>query len=160
MMSRTSMMLVLALMVLARASMAQVKECTYDTCALRVQRAFLGPRMVRGVTGEKVAGFGMFAPRLSFFAERSDSAARYYELFRRSNNQGNALVLAGTIVFWAFAFSNGLDWNRQVTTAQGVGMAVGAGLTLAGAIRLLPSHNRLSKAIWWYNRTLAGSSGP
>jgi hypothetical protein len=154
------MILALALIGFARASMAQGQGCTYDTCALRLHRGFMGPRIVRGVTGEKVAGFGLFAPRLSLFAERSDSAARYYELFRKSNNQGNALALVGTAIFLAATFSRGTDWSQPVTTAQGVGLAIGAGFTLAGAIRLHPSHNRLSKAIWWYNRTLAGSSGP
>lgn len=159
-MTRTSTILTLALIAFAKPSTAQVEGCSYDTCALRLHRGFWGPRIVRGMTGEKVAGYSLFAPRLSLFAERSDSAARYYELFRKSNNQGNGLALAGTIVFMAFAFSNGLDWNQPVTTAQGVGMTVGAGLVLAGAIRLHPSYNRLWKAIWWYNRTLAGSSGP
>jgi hypothetical protein len=60
----------------------------------------------------------------------------------------------------AFAFSGGLDWDQSVSTAQGVGMTVGIGLVLAGAIRLHPSHNRLSKAVWWYNRTLVGGNGP
>lgn len=160
MMQRALAVLILGLAVATRPGTAQEDPCTYDTCALRLHRGFLSARIVRGMEGEKVAGLGMFAPRLTLFAERSDSAARYYELFRRSTNQGNGLVLAGTAVFLVFAFSNGFDWNQQVTTAQGVGMTVGAGLMLAGSIRILPSYNRLSKAIWWYNRTFAGGGAP
>jgi len=159
-MPRITVMVVLALVALTPRGMAQSDDCTYDRCALRIHRGFWGPRLVRGMDEDKVAGLGMFAPRLALFAQRSDSAARYYELFRKSHNQGSALALAGAIVFTAFTLSHGPDWNQQVTTAQGVGMSVGAGLMLAGAIRLAPSHNRLSKAVWWYNRTLAGSSGP
>ncbi len=153
-MRRTSMVLIFVLLGGARLGAAQANGCTYDTCALRLHQGFWGPRIVRGVTGEKVAGYGLFAPRLSLFAERSDSAGRYYELFRKSHNQGSGLALAGTVIFAGFALRGALEPNRNLSTVEGVGLTVGTGLLLAGVIRLLPAHNRLSKAIWWYNRTL------
>lgn len=157
---RTLLVLMLGLAAAARPGRGQADGCTYDRCALRVHRGFWGPRLVRGLEGDKVAGLGLLAPRLTLFAERSDSAARYYELFRKSNNQGAALMLAGALVFVGVTVSAGPRWDQPVTTAQGVGLAVGLGLLVAGGIRILPAHNRLSKAVWWYNRTLAGSGGP
>ena len=73
--------LMLALLVTAQAASAQ-DACTYDECALKVTRGFLGTSILKGTEEERVARIILLAPHLDLFAQRSDSAGLYYEAFR------------------------------------------------------------------------------
>jgi hypothetical protein len=86
------------------------------------------------------------------FAERSDTAARYYAGFRRRHTTGVLLGLAGTIALTAGLFA--FDSDRDV----GLALVIGGGLLgIGGGIQATRARDQLSQAVWWYNRTFAPS---
>jgi hypothetical protein len=137
---------------LARPTLAQQDSaCTWDRCALRVQhRLFGGPRLVRGINGVKVAGLGWFPPALPFLAQGSDSAAVHYSAFRARHTSGTVLLLVALGAFFAGSAiaADGDDGTGAAVIIGGftVGL-VGAAVTASG-------QNELSRAVWWYNRSL------
>jgi hypothetical protein len=134
----------------------QDSACTWDRCALRVHRNFLGARLVRGIHEEKVAGIAWFPRPLPFLAERSDSAATHYNTFRSRQRNGTAVLLVGlAAVVASSAIVAGGD--------DGAGLAVGVGgftLMLAGGALVASGQNHLSRAVWWYNRSFAEDVPP
>ncbi|HEX9727405.1 MAG TPA: hypothetical protein VGA37_02735 [Gemmatimonadales bacterium] len=143
----------LVLTVSAEARSQQDSTATWDTGALRVHRSIFSARLVRGVNGEKVARLGMFAPKLSLFAEMSDSAGRHYSAYRSRQNTGTIaqLVGLGVLVLGAVAASKSQD-------ATGPALVTG-GLTLGavGMVYAATGYNELSQAVWWYNRGLVAA---
>jgi hypothetical protein len=143
---------------LARPTLAQEDSaCTWDRCALRVQhRTFGGPRLVRGSDGVKVAGLGWFPPALPFLAQRSDSAAVHYDAFRARHTAGNVLVLVAMGAFIA-----GYAIARDGNDGAGAAVLIG-GLTvgLVGVAVTASGQNELSRAVWWYNRSLVVAGLP
>ena len=135
---------------------AQDGPCTYDQCALRLKPAAFGPRLVRGLNETSVAHFVFLAPRLDSLMQRSDSAMRYYSLFRARNNRGFWLSLAGLGLFGAGYLIYAVDRDLE-GPAVAVSIA-GAATWIVGVITQGRSRDPFSKAIWWYNRSLSHSS--
>ena len=132
---------------------AQAPEaCAYDACALRLRHSFLSVQLVQGQDERPVASLGWFAPAVPLFAERSDTAARYYASFRRRQTSGTLLSLAGVAALTAGLLA--CDSDDDVA----IGLTIGGGLlNLGGGIQLARAREPLSQAIWWYNRTLAAA---
>ena len=133
-----------------RATAQADSACTWDRCALREHRTFFGSRLVQGSDDEKVAGIGWFAPALPFLAERSDSAASYYAAFRGKQNRGTGMLLAGfgALVVGAFVAAENDNAVGPVLLISGFT------LSFAGIFSVVSGQNDLSRAVWWYNRTL------
>jgi hypothetical protein len=124
--------------------------CTYDTCALRIRYGLLGGGLIQGLEERRVASLGWFAPAVPVFGQRSDTAARYYSSFRRRQHSGTALSLAG-LAAWVGALLIA-DSNNDLAA----GFAIGGGvLFLGGMVQLARAPEPLSRAVWWYNRTLS-----
>ncbi len=128
-------------------------ECTYLGCALRLERGFLRNSLLQGATGNRIANVGFLAPRLDMFAERSDSAAYYYQAFRTAHNQSFWLSTSGGLLMVATIIIEEIDRTQSELT-WGIGIP-GIALLFTGIIRGFGSGNKLSKAIWWYNSTLS-----
>ena len=147
---RAVAVLALALLLFVpRLSMAQEgTPCTWDNCALRMQ----GRHLVRGIEGEEVAKIGSFPPDISpFFEERSQKAVTEYQSFRAKQTSGSALLLVGVAAIIAGGFA-----NHQGEHGLGLGLAIGGLVTeLVGGLRIDSGRKDLSRAVWWYNRTLA-----
>ena len=127
------------------------RDCTYDQCALRVQSRLFSRSIVRGRDAERVARIGMFVHDLPLFREGPDSAARYYAAFRSAHNRGTLLSLLATALFVVASATRGpYDWEAPSFGLFVTGVAVGIG----GSINVIRSEDRLSKAVWWYNRAL------
>jgi hypothetical protein len=131
-------------------------SCTWDRCALRLHRGFLGARLVRGLGGEQVAGLGLFPSAVPLFAERSDSAAIRYDAFRSKQTVGSGLVIAGLAALFAGAAVLSAD-HAEVGGALAL---AGFGLSLGGGIVASAGQNDLARAVWWYNRTFANEEPP
>ncbi len=123
--------------------------CTYDRCALKLKRGFLSHQLVAGTQEERVANIYFLAPYVERFAERSDSAAYYYERFRSRHNSSIWFGLAGLAAFTAALIVN--DSNEPVA---GTLLVLGVGGLTVGLVRGIPARNDLSRGIWWYNRDL------
>ena len=130
--------------------------CSYDACALRVRYRLLGGQLIQGREESRVVSLGWLAPNAPLFGERSDTAAWYYASFRRKQHVGAALGFAGLVASVAAL----LVGNSNEDLAAGLGIG-GTVLVIGGGIQLGRANERLSKAVWWYNRTLEPSAvGP
>jgi hypothetical protein len=123
--------------------------CSYDACALRLRQSFFKRQLVQGKDARPVASLGLFAPKVSIFAQRSDTAAQYYASFRRRATTGTLLGLAGLVVT-----TLGLvEYDHDHDT--GLALVIGGGLLgIGGGIQQTRATEQLSRAVWWYNRTL------
>ncbi len=128
---------------------AQQPPCPYDECALRLK----GASLVQGRQEFKVARFTFTARRLDSLMQRSDSAARYYALFRTRYNRGFWLSIAGVGLFGAGALVQAIEPNRLDGLKIGLLSAGTLGI-IVGTINQARSREPLSKAVWWYNRSL------
>ena len=123
--------------------------CTYDKCALMVKSGFFRRSLVQGADEAHVASLLFLAPHLDLFAERSDSAARYYRSFHSKHNSGTWLALAGTALFAGAYIVEG------ESDGVAIGLAIaGAGSIVIGTFRTAAGRNDLARALWWYNREL------
>ena len=140
----------LALLVTAQSASAQ-DACTYDECALKVTRGFLGTSILKGTEEERVARIILLAPHLDLFAQRSDSAGLYYEAFRGQQNRSTWFLIGG-----AAAFLTGPLLARENETA-GIAITVtGIGALVVAVVESISASNKLTRAVWWYNRGLPG----
>lgn len=134
----------------ATATAQSPEDCSYTACALRLRYSLFSIRLVRGQDQQRVASLGLFPSSVPLFAERSDTAARYYASFRRRHTSGVLLSLAGTIAMTAGFLA--YDSNHDL----GVALVIGGGLLgIGGGIEATRAREQLSQAVWWYNRTLA-----
>ncbi len=142
------LLMVVAGSVVAEDAGAQIPDpCSYVDCALRIKSS---KSLVQGIQEEHVATLFLWAPQISLFAERSDTAATLYSGYRSRHNSGLLMFVAGIATA-----ATGLAVHNN---NEGVGWAltaVGFGLSIGGAIQLNIGSDRLSMAIWWYNGTLA-----
>lgn len=156
---RRALVLVAALGIAPVASASPQDACTYDTCALRVS----GRKVLQGIDGERVAGtsFLGFAPRIELFAERSDSAGGWYERFRSATNTSSSLFMIAAIPATIISVAAIADPHGQPSEALAIGLLATLTVSLtAGLIVGLPAPDHLSRAVWWYNRTLPPSGLP
>ena len=130
-------------------------ECTYDTCALRVESG----KIVRGITGEKVERFGLFGnAEVAKHVRLSDSAVVYARMYERNQVSGFVVlfigegVALGALGYFDAPLGVGLP---SISTTRGAIAIGGLGIMLYGARRLSKANRGLSRAIWWYNRDLA-----
>lgn len=136
----------------ATAQTAASASCTYDTCALRLERT----RILRGAGGAEVGRLRTWGgPRLASLVVSSDSAQAYARVFDANYNSGSwillgALVLAAPIVVDYFD-----DGARSLSTGWTVGLAVPSIiLSIWGGGRHNRAYDALSRAVWWHNRDL------
>jgi hypothetical protein len=143
---------------LPRTAFAQEDStCTWDRCALRVQyRPFGTPRLVRGRDDVKVAGLGWFPRALPLLAQRSDSAAVHYNAFRARHTSGTLLFLVGLGALFAGS-ALVADGNEGAGAAVFIG---GFAVGLVGVTITASAQDELSRAVWWYNRTLVAAGSP
>jgi len=141
------------LCVRAPVSAAQTPEpCTYNTCALRLRHGLFSVQLVQGRDQRPVSSVGWFPPALPLFAERSDTAAQYYASFRRRHASGTVLSLAGAVALAAGLIAYDSDNDL------GLGLFIGSALLgIGGAVQTVRAREQLSRAVWWYNRTLGTS---
>ena len=132
------------------------QPCSYDACALRVERGWFSERIVQGSTGTRVATLNAFGPTIVPLVQRSDSAVAQARNFQRDRRRGTVLTLAGlTMYIVAAANSHFFDGNLpSPTDAQWAAMGGGLVLTLVGAHFELRAERALSRALWWNNREL------
>jgi hypothetical protein len=126
-------------------------QCTYDTCALRTTHGW-SVRLVAGAEEKEIAKLGMFPPAepTALFAERSDVAASLYDSFRSQRRKGSFMVIGGLAVMLGGVFvaseNEGVAWGLIVG---------GLGIEIGGAIVQVVAFDKVSRAVWEYNRTLS-----
>jgi hypothetical protein len=141
-------MIVPALVLLMSPAALPAQDCTYDTCALRIE----GTRVVAGREGAAVATLRAFrTPRLEDRFAVSDSAAAHYVRFADNYVAGNVWsMVGGGALGLAYAASN----DDASTTLIAGSIAVGIVASLVGGNKVRKAQAALSRAVWWYNRDL------
>lgn len=124
----------------------------YDDCSLRVKHTFLSTRLVQGRDETVAARFTFLAPPLTDLMQRSDSAWDYYWIFHERYNRGFWYTMAGSALFLGGTILYAADQDRGALSATFV--VAGFAFHLAGIINAARAREPLSKAIWWYNRSL------
>lgn len=125
----------------------------YLACAVRIESGgfFSGSSIVRGATGEKVAGFGR-DPVLDSLFQASDSAAAWYGRFETNQRTATWLGRTGALLSLASGIA------PHVTDTPGpwvVGLSIGGlGFGLASSFPARRAQRSMSRAIWWYNAGL------
>jgi hypothetical protein len=152
-MTRFNLLLLFLLALPTTSLRAQQDTCSYDACALRIKRGFWGRRLVQGREEQKVAGFALLAPSLDTVMQRSDSAARYYSLFRVRHNRGFWFALSGVALYGGATLVYGIDRDLEGPT---IAMSIaGTAAFIVGLVNTVRAEEPLSRSVWWYNRSLA-----
>jgi hypothetical protein len=126
----------------------------YDSCALRVQYRLLGTKIVRGTDDTDVARIGFGAPALQELFARSDRASISFDQFREDHLRSSWLGLLGGI-----GFVGGLVAGARGNEELAAGLSIGGTVFSVGSgIFVTRSREHLSKAVWWYNESLAARS--
>jgi hypothetical protein len=128
----------------------------YAACALRIETGgfFSGSSIVRGVTGEKVAGIGGH-PVLDSLFRASDSAAAWYGRFEKSHRTATWLSRTGALLFLASGFVPLVTDRSDTTEAVWLGLSIGGlGFAVASSFPGRSAQRSMSRAIWWYNADL------
>ena len=136
-----------------RLATAQAPECTYDTCALRLQHKAFSRDVVRGASATRIARLGWFAPRIDPLASAADSARQHYAAFRTRYDRSAAfglasfvLVAASTIVYVT---------NHRENDGVSAGLLIASlPFALASSLTRVKADDDLQQAIWFYNRAL------
>jgi len=151
--------LVAAAMLLApgagRAAAQAADACTYDTCALRVERRAI----VGGVEGRVVTPIGYFRTDVGRVPWQSDPARRYARLFARDYTPGRLLYVLGTVAYTVGVFE-GYRREEGFTGWPLAAVIGGVGVGVYGSYRLRRADDALSRAIWWHNRELPKGGAP
>jgi hypothetical protein len=141
----------------APAGVTAAPACTYDACALRLERTAI----LRGAGGAPVGRLGTFgAPALTPLVAGSDSAARHAAVFDREYGTGKKLLHGGAVVALVpltILLHRTRDLDRDVTAGDWALLAAavpGLAVEIWGARKVERSLKALSRAVWWYNRDL------
>ena len=121
-------------------------DCEYAACALRVKNGFWGRSLVRGAEEAKISGLGFWVGDLGGAFAGSPVSQDLVASFRRRHNVGSFLGFSGLAVVIVGGIRNHGAFDDGVVTMGGVAAM------LVGAILIVSAEDRLSEAVWEYNR--------
>jgi hypothetical protein len=152
-MSRLTVVLFVALLLITGASAMAAQESEYDQNALRVESHQGNLRILRGVEGTIAARAGIFhPPKVANLVSQSDSALAEAKVFERDYEPGQWITALGIATLGA---AIGASRIPDINPTIQVGLYVTSFAALAyGGNKLHSAYEALSKAIWWYNRDL------
>lgn len=153
-------MRLLAVLLVAAAPMAPalaqpVAPCTYADCAIRIEPAlFSRGDIVQGRPGAgvRVGRLGLFGGGLEDVVADVPAALEHARAARRST-VGAAVTSVAATVAYLVATDALYDEPSGADVAL---LAGGIGLSVAGVVFGLQAQRRQSRAVWEYNRAVAG----
>lgn len=123
-----------------------------DTLALRVRYRLLGTTIVRGPADAQVARIGFGTPPLRDLFAGSEEAAASFERFSKEHARSSWTGLLGGIGFVGGMVA-GARGEERWAAALSIGGTV---FSMGSGVFRTRANEHLSKAIWWYNASLAG----
>jgi hypothetical protein len=121
-----------------------------EACALRVRYRLFRTEVVRGPEDLRVARIGFGAPPLEEIFSRSHEASLSFERFGKNHNRSSWLRVLGGIEIAAGLVARSLDEEDWA-----VGLSIsGVVIEMAAMLFRTRANEHLSRAIWWYNRSL------
>lgn len=129
------------------------EPCAYDQCALRFTLGFGSWSVVQGIDSRKVGRLGMFrGPDVAKLVATVPEAAEEARQFQRGYARSSAILWGGAAL--AVVGSGLAAANDGHPAAVGLGFS-GVALMSYAAWSHGKSFNRLSRALWLYNRSLS-----
>ncbi len=124
----------------------------YDSQALRFESSWGNANIIRGAKGEVVGTVGWFRGfDVEKLVQSSPEAVAAAKDFRVSNYRGS---LVSTIGASLVAIGLVVATNNSNNASTPVLIIAGAGGIGWGLVHINTSYAALSKALWWYNRSL------
>lgn len=144
----------------AAASAQEIPECSYTTCALRLETSsgfFSELKVVRGWPGEEIADADR-SPELEALLTQVDSAGAFYFRFAERERRSNRLNLIGGLA-WGVGYVLTQHGRSDTQKWIGAGLSLGGAVTsIVGSVIGRRAGRDLSRAIWWYNAGAAGEA--
>jgi hypothetical protein len=127
--------------------------CTYDTCALRVESAYI----VRGTEGTHVRRIGLFGPGLEPLVQGSERAVEHARIYDQARTPLAILTLASAVIGGIYGLALIDDGERPFENNDQVrrgALVAGIGVMFYGSHVRIRAQRAFSRALWWYNRDL------
>ena len=132
------------------------RACTFDECAIRVEPSFFsGAVILQGPPGReaRLGSVGLFGGGLADVVEGVPLALDHAEAAQRSTI-GAAVTALGSVLVLSVVTSRLYD---DVPSGSDTALlAGGLGLSIASGVLTLQAARRQSRAVWEYNRAVAG----
>ncbi len=138
------------------ASQSALRRCSYESCAIRLDRSYFGGRKVMiGLDGVENA-MGIAGGGLVNAVDRVPLALAEAQSGRRNAIKAQVFGVVGAL---ALAYSlqrvNGTDplaWNSGEVFGS---LAVGSAAAIGGFVQSMYAERHFSRAVWLYNRELS-----
>ena len=150
-----SLTVLLVAAAMAPALAQPVTSCTYTECGIRIEDSvFSSGAILQGPPGAevRVGSLGLFGGGLEDVVADVPPALDHARAARRST-VGAAVLSVTAAVALAFAFD---DFYEEPSGTDVALLAGGLGLSTAGVVLGLQAQRRQSRAVWEYNRAVAG----
>ncbi len=132
--------------------------CSYSDCAIRIEPAFfLGPEIVQGEPGNEivVGRVGALMGGLEEVVASSPGALEHAGSARRARLGSLVSIVAGAAVS-TYVFARAIDNDFSNSASVNAAYYGGIGLVIVGGVLELKAQREQSRAVWEYNRTVAG----
>jgi hypothetical protein len=137
------------------ATQSALGRCSYETCAIRLDRSFFGGRRVMiGLEGVDNS-MGLIGGGLVNAVDRVPAALAEAQSGRRNSIKAQ---IFGVVGVFAVAYSlqsaygtDPLEWNDGAVFGA---LAVGSAATVTGLVQAMYAERHFSRAVWLYNREL------
>ncbi len=143
----------------ATAGLAKAQaQCTYDRCALRLDRKvlnFFGNETLRvGLDGAEMR-LGFSGDVLTAAVAGVPEALRSAEQGSIARERGNIALLVGSLVMTAALSQLGTGIDDTFISPRSLVLAgAGAGVSIYGSVQLSRGSQAFSRAVWLFNRAL------
>lgn len=127
-------------------------SCTYDSCALAIERGFWGQKLRRGLNGP-TQGIGFGSSALVRAVTNVADARREAEIGRSRQIRGNITTTVAALV-GALWMSSSVAGSVARPARLEEGLWVWAGLSVPGVIDQYRAQQNYSRAVFLYNRQL------
>jgi hypothetical protein len=134
---------------------ATLRNCTYETCALRLSsRVFRGVAVSRGLYGPQ-EDFGFAGGALRRAVQAVPAALAEAELGHRRYVRGGVYSIVGTLASTGLAVLATRQANSDTRSRNlWIGAAVMGGVSLYGGTQIARGDENYSRAIWLYNKEI------
>ena len=137
------------------AAQSALGRCSYETCALRLDRAIFGGRKIIVGLDAISSPFGLVGGGLIDAVGRVPGAVAEAQSGRRSAIKAGILGLLGSLaIAYSVQGTRGIDpleWNDAQVFG---GLIAGSVGVVAGLVQATYAERHFSRAVWLYNREL------
>ena len=136
------------------ASQSALGRCTYETCALRIDRSLFGRKVAVGLDAFS-SPMGVIGGGLVNAVDRVPLAREEAQKGRRNMIKAAVLGAIGSFaILYSVQGTRGIDpleWSNGRVFGS---LIVGSAATITGAMQAVYAERHFSRAVWLYNREI------